>query len=185
MPYLLIKLKIFDLADSWWLWKWLLTSGVTKRLFNSDLEYGVVCDQRASRPQSWRKVTKRLLNLGTWRKAIKWLLNLETEAVMLIKGLLYFNVDERQSKDFSTLEIEEKQSKGFSTLKPELECWSRDFSTSILMKGNQRASQPWNLKKGNQRASQPRYRSCNVDQRASQLRFGLLKCRSEDLSTSI
>ena len=114
------KNEIFYLTDSWWLWKWLLTSGLTKRLFNLDLEYGVFCDQRASQPQFWWKVTKGLLNL-------------ETGAEMLIKWLLYLNLDERKPKGFSTLELEERRSKGFSTLKPELECWSKDFSASILM----------------------------------------------------
>ena len=59
------KNEKLDLAGGWWLWKWFLTNGVTKRLFNPNLENGVVYDQRASQPQSWWKVTKGFLNLGT------------------------------------------------------------------------------------------------------------------------
>ena len=124
-------MKILDVADSWWLWKWFLTIDVTKRLFNPNLDIGVVCDQRASQPRSWRKVTKGLLNLGTWRKVIKGLLNLETGVGTSIKGLLNLNLDERQPKGFLTLELEERRSKGFLTLKPKLEYRSKGFSTLV------------------------------------------------------
>ena len=40
MPYLLKKMKILDLAGSWWPWKWFLAIEVTRELFNLDFETG-------------------------------------------------------------------------------------------------------------------------------------------------
>ena len=82
-------MKILDLAGSWWF----LTSGVTKRLFNHDLETGAACDPRAYLPRYWRKATKGLLYTETGMAGI------------LVKGLLYFNLYcwNVWSKVFSTL----------------------------------------------------------------------------------
>ena len=114
-------MKILDLASSWWLWKWFLTIDVTKkRLFNPDLEYEVVCDQKASQPWSWQKVTKGFFYLETEvvcdlraflpQSGVVYDLRASLPRFgvveMSIKGLLYLNLDS-------------------------LKCWLKVFSTSI------------------------------------------------------
>ena len=87
---------------------------------------------------------------------------------MLTKGLLYFY-----------LKLLKCRSKVFSTL-----IWN--CSISNLMKCNQRASQPWNLKKGDQRSSL--LQSGLVKMSIKGLLYfnlDLLKCRSKVFSTSI
>ena len=87
---------------------------------------------------------------------------------MLTKGLLYFY-----------LKLLKCRSKVFST-----SIWN--CSISILMKGNQRASQPWNLKKGDQRSSL--LQSGLVKMSIKGLLYfnlDLLKCPPNVISTSI
>ena len=162
-------MKILDLSGSWWLWKWFLTSGATKRLFNHDLKYGVVCDQRASQPWNWSCNADQRASQPRFDERQP-------------KGFSPFDLEERRSKGFFNLEIGtvcnqrsslpqskvvEMSIKGLFYLHLELlKCRSKVFSTSI-----------WNC--------------WNVDQRSSLLQSGLagkgllyfnlnlLKCRSK------
>ena len=130
-------MKILDLAGSWWLWKWFLTIDVTKkRLFNPDLEYEVVCDQKASQPWSWQKVTKGFFYLETEvvcdlrdflpQSGVVYDLRASLPRFgvveMSIKGLLYLNLDSLKCwlKVFST---------------PIWNCWNGDQRSSLLQSG--------------------------------------------------
>ena len=146
MSYLLIKMKILDLVGSWWLWKWFLTNGVTKRLFNLDLEHGIVCGQKTSQPQSWRKVTKGFLNLETgerWSKDFSTLkpelfmterailpqpelLKCQSRASLLRSELLKY----RSKVFFTSIWTIEMLIKGFST--SIWSCWNVDQRSSLL-----------------------------------------------------
>ena len=87
---------------------------------------------------------------------------------MLTKGLLYFY-----------LKLLKCRSKVFST-----SIWN--CSISILMKGNQRASQPWNLKKGDQRSSLLQFGLVEMSIKGLlYFNLKLLKCPPKVISTSI
>ena len=106
--------------------KWTLKSKVTEKLIYFSLNLGwierllyliphVGFDQRASLFRSEWKVTKGLLYLGTWGD---WGAFLSQPWIVKTKGLLYLDLNERSA----------------------CRGWSRGFSFSIWMEGNQGAS---------------------------------------------
>ena len=169
---------------------------MTKRLFNLDLDNGVVCDPRAYLPRSWRKEIKGQKGFSTLKlelSATQWLLYLDLEfAGVSIKGLLFINLEllKWRSKVFSTpIWTVETTIKGLLYSNLELLKWqSKVFYTPI-----------WSCCNGNQRSSLLQSRmlkwqskvlffnldSWNGDQRSSLLRSGLLKFWSKVFSTLI
>ena len=99
----------------------------TKGLFNLDLDKGIVCDQRAFQPRSWRKVIKGLFNLET--------------GVVCDQGAFQHRSWRRnclQLRGFSTSILTKEQSttKGLFNLDLDngIVCDQRGFSTLILTK---------------------------------------------------
>ena len=116
-------MKILDLSGSWWLWKWFLIIDVTKRLFNLDLKYEVVCDQKASLPRFGLVCDLRAsLPRSGFVCDLRVCLPQSGLFEMSIKGLLYFS-----------LELLECRSKVFSTLI--WTCWNVDQRSSLLQSG--------------------------------------------------
>ena len=162
-------MKILDLAGSWWF----LTSGVTKRLFNHDLETGAACDPRAYLPRYWRKATKGLLYTETGMAGI------------LVKGLLYFNLYcwNVWSKVFSTL------IRVYFTLI--WNCWNVNqgllYFNLELLEWRTKFSLLWSRVVGMSIKGLLYFNlDCwNGDQRFSLLRCRMMKCWSKVFSTSI
>ena len=162
-------MKILDLAGSWWF----LTSGVTKRLFNHDLETGAACDPRAYLPRYWRKATKGLLYTETGMAGI------------LVKGLLYFNLYcwNVWSKVFSTL-----IGVYFTLI---WNCWNVNqgllYFNLELLEWRTKFSLLWSRVVGMSIKGLLYFNlDCwNGDQRFSLLRCRMMKCWSKVFSTSI
>ena len=162
-------MKILDLAGSWWF----LTSGVTKRLFNHDLETGAACDPRAYLPRYWRKATKGLLYTETGMAGI------------LVKRLLYFNLYcwNVWSKVFSTL-----IGVYFTLI---WNCWNVNqgllYFNLELLEWRTKFSLLWSRVVGMSIKGLLYFNlDCwNGDQRFSLLRCRMMKCWSKVFSTSI
>ena len=162
-------MKILDLAGSWWF----LTSGVTKRLFNHDLETGAACDPRAYLPRYWWKATKGLLYTETGMVGI------------LVKGLLYFNLYcwNVWSKVFSTL-----IGVYFTLI---WNCWNVNqgllYFNLELLEWRTKFSLLWSRVVGMSIKGLLYFNlDCwNGDQRFSLLRCRMMKCWSKVFSTSI